>query len=150
MPVCITLSICSQSIKMNDSIQCYLDRLFEPVLPPLSWRSPFTSQEMISIGAYVFIFAFGTVGNALVIKTYTFTGRKERAGSRFVAILAGADILSCVWIPVYEISKIVCVFGELHVWPFGEVTCYVLHPWISSLYFFSAWILVATSLERAR
>ena len=113
-----------------------------------SLRGPYTQTDIFLLFMYIAVFLVGTVGNAMVIQT--FYANQDQPGSRFVLILAIVDVITCIWTPVIEIGRIVNNISHYaFLWPFGKVACY-LQSFHVSLFFSSAWLLVAICLERMR
>ena len=94
---------------------------------------------------YIFIAISGTIGNAIVIKS--FIRASDKPGSRFVVGLALIDLVASFLVPFYYI--VVLVYAGQH-WPLGKIACFMIVPWLPSPFFASAWMLVVISAERAR
>ena len=87
----------------EDETICNRSRAKHPILWNLSLRQPLTSREILTIFLYCLNILIGTIGNGLVVKYFAFGRGKTHTGSRFVAILAGVDCLTSIWIPGFLI-----------------------------------------------
>ena len=94
----------------------------------------------------------GTIGNALVIKKFAFTEKKQTPGSYFVAVLAVVDMYSSIIVPLLYGSRFVYGFPQYEsiIWPWGKGMCYILRASDGIVYYISAMLLAAISLERTR
>ena len=116
-----------------------------PISYKSSFRRPYTATDISHLTLFAFILASGTIGNALVIRS--FIQVPDQPGSRFVIGLCVLDLMSSLLVPINNfISKI---YAGKH-WPLGKIGCFMMNPWVTPLFWASAWMLVAISLERAR
>ena len=113
-------------------------------------RNGLSKQEIATIVLFSFVFLSGTCGNAFVIKSFATGRQSERAGSRFVIILAAVDIVASIWVPFYTITRVLFYFSPIYHWPHGKLSCTIIRPLYRSTFYASAWLLVAISLERTR
>ena len=110
-----------------------------------------------SIGTIVVILLYGittvlgTIGNALVIKSFTIGSQKNLAGSRLITILAANDFLASIFLPLYEVHSLISVnLQPVYAWYLGKALCHTL---VGSQIFFlvaTSWLLVAIASERYR
>ena len=112
---------------------------------PLSFRSPFTKEEISHTIIYSFIAVVGTIGNGLVIKSFLLS--RDQPGSRFVIALAAVDFVTSILVPIRAFVDI--AYGYNH-WPWGVTACLLIKPWPSAFVSASSWLLIAISLERMR
>ena len=122
-----------------------LDLKLSPIPYPLSFLDPYTASDISKLTLYTFILVSGSVGNALVIRS--FIQVPDQPGTKFVIGLAITDVVASILIPFHNI--VLLIYQNKH-WPLGNVGCLLTIPWIDSLTIASAWLLVAISLERAR
>ena len=85
----------------------------------------------------------------MVIKQFASVDAQEHPGSRFVIVLAGVDFVSSIWLPCLDMALTIYDFKWLKPWVLGKGICKIF-GFHQSLFFCSAWLLVAISLERAR
>ena len=105
----------------------------------------YSVKQISQLILYTFIFVSGTIGNGLVVRS--FLQASQQPGSRFVIALAVFDFIASILVPLNNITII--IYDYKH-WPFGEVGCMMLKPWMSCPSLVAAWLLVVISLERAR
>ena len=105
---------------------------------------------MMTIILFSFVFLSGTLGNAFVMKSFAFGSESERAGSRFVIVLAAVDVLTSIWVPFHKITRVLFYFSPIYHWPYGKGSCGIIRSLYKSTFYASAWLLVAISLEKAR
>ena len=91
----------------------------------------------------------GTIGNAIVIKKFVFTEKKDKPGSYLVAALAVVDMYSSIIIPFHYATRII-YDDDILLWPWGKEVCYLAHASDGMVYIMSAMFLAAISLERTR
>ena len=120
----------------------------EPIT--LGARPPFKPLEILEFSIISLEFFIGTIGNALVIRTFVSPDALNRPGSKFIIVLACVDFLSSLWIPFLNIIDRLYDFKHFNHWPFSELSCRVLLAFYPFLFYSNAWLLVAVSLERAR
>ena len=114
-------------------------------------RKTYDQDEVAQIAFYSFIFLAGTVGNAVVIKNFVSPHRRDKPGSYFVAALAAVDMLASITIPCLYVTKMIFKYPlDQPLWPWGKATCYIATICDSAVYFISALLLAAISLERTR
>ena len=145
---------------MDESV-CNKSTRPQPAPWSLGLRQPFDGRIIIAICVYPLNLLVGTVGNVLVIKYFSSEYASGRAGSRFVAVLAGVDFISSIWVPTTVIvaalyyHPVISLFywNKGFILPnnciFGEITCRVAQ-FYPLLFFATPWLLLAISLERAR
>ena len=129
--------------------QAYFPLLIDLIQPPIEYRLSFgrsyEAREILLMIIYSFIMISGTIGNVIVIKS--FLRKTNQPGSRFVVCLAVVDLISSILVPFNNIVS--NVYLGMH-WPFGKLACLLIHPWLGSTFYASAWLLVVISLERTR
>ena len=108
-------------------------------------RSPFQVHEIVQLCLYPLNALIGTVGNVLVIKNFASANSQGRPGSRFVIVLAAIDFVSSLWLPSYVLLHIL----NQGFWPYGEKSCQMIN-FHHLLFYSTAWLILAISLERAR
>ena len=124
----------------------YIIDLKTPPIPyQLSLRQPYTADDILTLTLYTLIFTSGTIGNAVVIKS--FLRAPDQPGSRFVIGLGVVDFISSIFTPFGNIMF--TIYDHKH-WPLGKVGCLMYSSWSDSFQGASSWLLVAISLERAR
>ena len=116
-----------------------------PITYQVSFRGPFSWDEILRLILSGFICISGVIGNALVIKS--FIRKTDQPGSRFVIGLAVFDFIFSVLVPFINITW--DIYGLNH-WPFGKIGCIMIKQWVDSNYYASPWMLVVISLERTR
>ena len=116
-----------------------------PIPYRLSFRRAFTATDISGLILYIFILASGTIGNALVVKS--FLQAPDQPGTRLVVGLGIVDLVSSIVVPF---NNIIIIIYDVQHWPLGRVGCLMIKPWLNSPLFASAWLLVVISFERAR
>ena len=155
----IDARFCPKSLPLHDGVYITSDETIcnrsnhykeQAVLISLSARQPFEVMDIITILLYSLAILIGTIGNASVIKYFAFSNISDRPGSRFVVVLAGLDFFTSMLVPsIYMITNMY-YFEKFTHCPFGGTVYRSLIAFHPMLFYSSAWILVAISLERAR
>ena len=92
----------------------YIIDLKTPPIPyQLSLRQPYTADDILTLTLYTLIFTSGTIGNAVVIKS--FLRAPDQPGSRFVVGLACVDIISSISVPFYNIIGIMYKYHHCRI-----------------------------------
>ena len=114
-------------------------------------RKTYDLDEVAQITFYAFIFLAGTIGNLLVMRNFVSLQKRDKPGSYFVAVLAAVDMFASIIIPFKYVAKIIVRYpADQAIWPWGKATCYIATICDSAVYFISALLLAAISLERTR
>ena len=145
---------CPGAVKEEDNVYSTTDKGIcnksTPQVLKLSLKRLYTTVEIIQLCVYAFTMLIGTIGNALVVKSFASENVLGRPGSRFVIVLGVIDFISSVWIPgLMIIDTIYANPRAFNYWPFGEITCRILY-FYPFLTYATPWLLVAISVERAR
>ena len=105
----------------------------------------YSAINIIQISFYSFIFIFGTIGNAFVVRWFGVPSEIGKAGNKLVVILAINDFLSSIFVPLHHIHRIV----SKETWHIRKALCALLGLYYTFL-FATSFLLVAISIERFR